>query len=57
MFISEYEKGNVYISKKLINKIFELLEEGDDEAVQKLIDEGKAEKYESRDFIPDFGGI
>ena len=29
---------------------FELLENDDDEAVQRLIDEGKAEKYESRDF-------
>lgn len=54
MFIKEYKKGNVYVSKGYINKIFELLEQGDDEAVQKLIDEGKAEKYESKDFKPDF---
>lgn len=54
MFIKEYEKGNVYISKGYINKIFELLEQGDDEAVQKLIDEGKAERYESKDFSPNF---
>ncbi len=54
MFIKEYEKGNVYTSKKYINKIFELLEQGDDEAIQKLIDEGKAERYESKDFRPDF---
>lgn len=54
MFIKEYKKGNVYISKGYINKIFELLDDGDDEAVQKLIDEGKAEKYESKDFRPDF---
>lgn len=54
MFIKEYEKGNVYISKKYINKIFELLELGDDEAIQKLIDEGKAERYDSKDFRPDF---
>lgn len=53
-FIEQYEKGNVYISKGYINKIFELLEQGDDEAVQKLIEEGKAEKYESKDFKPDF---
>ncbi len=49
MFIKEYEKGDVYISKGYINKIFELLEQGDDEAVQKLINEGKAEKYASSD--------
>lgn len=54
MFIKEYEKGDVYISKGYINKIFELLEQGDDEAVQKLIEEGRAEKYESKDFMPHF---
>ena len=35
-FINEYEKGNVYISKKYINKIFELLEQDDDEAEEKF---------------------
>ncbi len=54
MFIKEYEKGNVYVSKGYINKIFELLEQGDDEEVQKFIEEGKAEKYKSKDFRPDF---
>ncbi|GAB5047459.1 helicase-related protein [Thermodesulfovibrio sp. TK110] len=54
MFIKEYENGNVYISKGYINKIFELLEQGDDEAIQRLIDEGKAERYNSEDFSPDF---
>ncbi|GAB6182841.1 helicase-related protein [Thermodesulfovibrio hydrogeniphilus] len=54
MFIKEYKNGNVYISKKYINKIFELSEQGDDEAIQKLIDEGKAERYDSKDFRPDF---
>ncbi|MGC9093209.1 MAG: helicase-related protein [Bacteroidota bacterium] len=54
MFIKEYEKGNIYVSKKYINKIFELLEQGDDEEVQKLIDEGKAEKYDAKEFKPDF---
>ena len=50
VFIKELDNGNVYVSKKHINKIFELLENDDDEAVQRLIDEGKAEKYESKDF-------
>ena len=49
-FIDEIENGNVYVSKKHINKIFELLENDDDEAVQQLIDEGKAEIYDSEDF-------
>ena len=50
MFIKELDNGNVYVSKKHTNKIFELLENDDDEAVQRLIDEGKAEKYENKDF-------
>ena len=50
VFIKELDNGNVYVSKKHTNKIFELLEDDDDEAVQQLIDEGKAEKYESKDF-------
>jgi len=49
-FIDEMENGNVYVSKKHINKIFELLENDDDEAVQQLIDEGKAKRYDSKDF-------
>jgi len=54
MFLKEFNKGNVYVSKKYINKIFELLENDDDEAVQRLIDEGKAKRYESKDFRDDF---
>ncbi len=54
MFIKTYKEGYIYVSKKYINKIFELLEEGDDEAIQKLIDEGKAERYESEKFREEF---
>jgi len=50
MFIKELDNGSVYVSKKHINKIFELLENDDDEAVQRLIDEGKAEEFKSKDF-------
>lgn len=50
LFIAEFEKGNVFVSKKHINKIFELLENDDDEAVQRLIDEGKAERHDSKEF-------
>ncbi len=53
MFLNELDNGYVYVSKKYTNKIFELLENDDDEAVQKLIDEGKAEKYDSKDFRED----
>jgi len=50
MFIKELDNGHVYVSAKHTNKIFELLENDDDEAVQRLIDEGKAEEYDSKDF-------
>lgn len=54
MFIREYEKGKVYLSKKHINKIFELLENDDDEAVQRIIESGKAECFASSDFKEEF---
>lgn len=50
MFLKEFDNGYVYVSKKNTNKIFELLGNDDDEAVQRLIDEGKAERYNSQDF-------
>jgi len=53
MFLNEWNNGYVYVSKKHTQKIFELLENDDDEAIQRLIDEGKAEKYESSDFRKD----
>lgn len=53
-FIEEYMKGNVYVSKKYINKIFELLESDDENVVQELIEEEKAYKYSSKDFVPGF---
>jgi superfamily II DNA/RNA helicase len=54
MFIKEFEKGNVYVSKEYTNKIFELLENDDDEAIQRLLVEGKAEKHDSRKFKDGF---
>ncbi|MBI2146016.1 helicase, partial [Candidatus Woesearchaeota archaeon] len=53
-FIEEFKKGNVYVSKKHINKIFEFLEDEDEEAIQKLISEEKADKLSSKDFKPEF---
>jgi superfamily II DNA or RNA helicase len=54
MFIREFEKGDVYVSKKHTNKIFELLENDDDQAIQRLIDEKKANKYNSMEFADGF---
>lgn len=53
MFIKEYGKGNVFVSKKHTNKVFELLENDDDEAIQKLIDAEKVDKYTSKEFRDD----
>ncbi|MBU2615038.1 MAG: helicase [Elusimicrobia bacterium] len=53
-FLEEFEKGKVYVSKKHTNKIFELLDEGNDEAIQKLIDEDKARVYAAKDFTKEF---
>ena len=56
-FLEEFDKGNVYVSKKYINKIFEFLENDDDGAIQKLIEEDKAVKYSSQDFDPKYKGL
>jgi len=53
-FAEEYAKGNVYVSKKYASKIFELIDEGDLEAVDQILSEGKAEDYKATDFEPDF---
>ena len=53
-FLAELDRGNVYISKKYANKIFEFLENDDDEAIQKLIDEDKAQRFDAADFEDDF---
>jgi superfamily II DNA/RNA helicase len=53
-FIQEYHKGNVYISKKHINKIFDLLEEGDQEGVERLLEQDKAERLSAKEFRGSF---
>jgi superfamily II DNA/RNA helicase len=52
--IAEFQKGHVFISKKYIGKIFELLEFDDQEAIQRLLDEDKADKLSAKDFRPEF---
>ena len=52
--IDEFHAGNVYISKKHINKIFDLLEADDEEAIEQLLAEEKAERLSAADFRPDF---
>jgi len=50
MFLNQLEKGYVYVSKEYTYKIFELLENDDEERVLKLIEEGKAERYKASEF-------
>lgn len=54
MFISLFEKGSVYLSKKYLNKIFEFLENDQDDKVLEFIDEGKAQQFPSDDFEDNF---
>ncbi|MBE0545113.1 MAG: helicase [Verrucomicrobia bacterium] len=52
--IAEFHKGHVFISKKHIGKVFELLESDDAEGIDRLLEEEKAEKLSAKDFLPTF---
>jgi len=52
--ISEFHKGHVFLSKKHIGKIFELLEYDDEEGIDRLLEEEKAEKLSAKNFRPEF---
>lgn len=52
--IAEFHKGHVFISKKHIGKIFELLESDDQEGIERLLEEEKAEKLSAKNFEPEF---
>ena len=53
-FLKEFNKGSVYISKDSIHKIFNYLDDDNEEAIQKLLDEDKATKYPAKDFKKSF---
>lgn len=52
--IEEFHKGHVYISKKHISKVFDLLETDDQEAIDRLLEADKAERLDAKDFNADF---
>ena len=53
-FLRELDNGNVYISKKYMNKIFELLDNDDEEeAIRQLLESDRARKYPAEDFKDD----
>jgi superfamily II DNA or RNA helicase len=51
-FIDMFESGTIYISKKV--DVYDLLKNDDIEKLEKLIEEDKASKYNSKDFKKDF---
>ena len=60
-FISSYERfikmcedGSVYISKKYTDKIFELLDNDDEEEIMRLVEEEKVRKYGIKEFRDDY---
>lgn len=52
--IKEFEKGHVYISKKHISKIFELLDMDDYDTIEQYLQADKAIRLDAKDFSPDF---
>ncbi len=52
--ISEFHKGHFFISKKHIGKIFELLESDNQEGIDRLLEDDKAERLSAQDFLPAF---
>lgn len=53
-FMTTYNDGFVYVSKKHAQKIFDYLDRGELEAIDDLIEKGKAEKFASDDFNDNF---
>ena len=53
-FIGMCEKGTVYISKKYTHRIFELLNNDDEDEIMKLVEEEKARKYRIDEFKDDY---
>lgn len=51
-FIKMYESGTIYISKKV--NVYELLDNDDIDRLELLVEEEKAQKYDSKDFRKDF---
>lgn len=49
-FIEAYENGYVYFSKNKMNRVFELLDDEDEEGIQELLDSQKADRIESSKF-------
>jgi superfamily II DNA/RNA helicase len=53
-FLATFRSGWVYISKKYTAKVFDLLDDGDLEGVERLLDEEKADRFEASSFTEKF---
>ena len=53
-FIKQVEAGHVYVSKGYSEKLFDLLDNGEDDLVWELLVEDKARSYSADDFKPEF---
>ncbi|MDI6782760.1 MAG: helicase-related protein, partial [bacterium] len=53
-FIAMVESGTVYISKKYTEKIFELLEDDDEEKLFRLVEEEKIRKFKLNEFNDEY---
>ena len=53
-FIEMLDKGTVYISKKYSEKIYEALDDDDEEKIIQLVEQEKVQKYETKDFSKSF---
>ncbi len=54
LVLQAFDQGFVYTSKKHSRKVLDFLEEGDDDAIEALIQAEKAEKFAAEDFTPLF---
>lgn len=54
LVLQAFDDGFVYSSKKHSRKVLEFLEEGDDDAIDDLIQQEKAEKFSAVNFTPFF---
>ena len=53
-FIKAFENGSVYVSKKRINQIFDLVASGDFDEVERMVKDDEAESFDSSLFKPEF---
>ena len=54
LVLQAFDNGFVYTSQKHSRKVLEFLEEGDDDAINSLIEQEKAEKFAAEAFTPNF---